>query len=137
MPFSSLESLQSSSIMLWTKEFLIIGNILIIGFSVADLIGRLGFGQVIDRKLVKIKNYSGVTMLLMGTLVAALPLIKCFNFVMVVMCMYGLVQGGTAIMFPILVSHYLDESEESIAMGCLNFYGGLLMLSMSPMIGTV
>ncbi|GFT61339.1 hypothetical protein NPIL_609611 [Nephila pilipes] len=39
------------------------GKFLIIGFSVADLIGRLGFGQVIDRKLVKIKNYSGDTML--------------------------------------------------------------------------
>ncbi|GFU45380.1 hypothetical protein NPIL_347271, partial [Nephila pilipes] len=111
------------------------GKFLIIGFSVADLIGRLGFGQVIDRKLVKIKNYSGVTMLLMGTLVAALPLNKSFNFMMVVMCIYGLVQGGTALLFPILVSHYMDKSEESIAMGCLNFYGGLLMLSMAPMIG--
>ncbi|GFT40257.1 hypothetical protein NPIL_665851 [Nephila pilipes] len=74
-------------------------------------------------------------MLLMGTLLAALPLKKSFNFMMVVMCMYGLVQEGTAIMFPILVSHYMDKSEESIAMGCLNFYGGLLMLSMAPMIG--
>ncbi|PRD31909.1 UNVERIFIED_CONTAM: slc16a12 [Trichonephila clavipes] len=111
------------------------GKFLIIGFSVADLIGRLSFGQVIDRKLVKIKNYSGITMLLMGTLAAALPLNKSFNFMMVIMCMYGLVQGGTAIMFPILVGHYMDKSEESIAMGCLNFYGGLLMLSMAPMIG--
>ncbi|GBN37067.1 hypothetical protein AVEN_59037-1, partial [Araneus ventricosus] len=111
------------------------GKFLIIGFSVADLIGRLSFGQVIDRKLVKIKNYSGMTMLLMGTLVASLPFNKSFNFMLVCMCLYGLVQGGTAIMFPILVGHYMDKSEESVAMGCLNFYGGLLMLCMAPMIG--
>ncbi|CAL1273234.1 unnamed protein product [Larinioides sclopetarius] len=111
------------------------GKFLIIGFSVADLVGRLSFGQIIDRKLVKIKNYSGMTMLLMGTLVASLPFNKSFNFMLVVMCLYGLVQGGTAIMFPILVGNYMDKSEESVAMGCLNFYGGLLMLCMAPMIG--
>ncbi|KFM56699.1 Monocarboxylate transporter 14, partial [Stegodyphus mimosarum] len=99
------------------------GKYLVIGFSVTDLIGRLSFGQVIDRKLVKMKNYSGITMLLMGTFVTVLPLNSSFNFMMVCMCMYGFVQGGTAIMFPILVTYYMEKNEESIAMGCLNFYG--------------
>ncbi|XP_035232516.1 monocarboxylate transporter 9-like [Stegodyphus dumicola] len=111
------------------------GKYLVIGFSVTDLIGRLSFGQVIDRKLVKMKNYSGITMLLMGTFVTVLPLNSSFNFMMVCMCMYGFVQGGTAIMFPILVTYYMEKKEESIAMGCLNFYGGILMLLMAPMIG--
>ena len=113
------------------------GKYLIIGFSVADLIGRLTFGQVIDRKLMKIKNYAGSTMLLMGILSASIPLNISFNYMMVCMCMYGGVQGGTAIMFPILVNTYMDKNSESVAMGCLNFYGGLLMLLLAPMIGKI
>ncbi|KAG8192786.1 hypothetical protein JTE90_019104 [Oedothorax gibbosus] len=108
---------------------------LIIGFSITDLIGRLSFGQVIDRQLLKMKNYAGITTLLIGIFVSAIPLNKSFNFALVCMCLYGLVQGGTAIMFPILISCYMDKSEESVAMGCLNFYGGLLMLTLAPMIG--
>lgn len=111
------------------------GKYLIIGFSVADLIGRLTFGQVIDRKLMKIKNYAGSTMLIMGILSASIPLNASYNYMMVLMSLYGGIQGGTAIMFPILVNTYMDKNSESVAMGCLNFYGGLLMLLMAPMIG--
>ncbi|XP_055934297.1 monocarboxylate transporter 12-B-like [Argiope bruennichi] len=111
------------------------GKYLIIAFSVADLIGRLSFGQIIDRKLIKIKNFSGFTMLFMGILIAAIPFNKSFTYMLAIICAYGLIQGGTAIMFPILVSHYMDKSEESVAMGCLNFYGGFLMLCLAPMIG--
>ncbi|GBN37066.1 Monocarboxylate transporter 14 [Araneus ventricosus] len=111
------------------------GKYLIIAFSVTDLIGRLSFGQIIDRKLIKIKNFSGFTMLFMGILIASIPFNKSFTYMLAIMCAYGLIQGGTAIMFPILVSHYMDKSEESVAMGCLNFYGGFLMLCLAPMIG--
>ncbi|GIX71369.1 uncharacterized protein CEXT_352821 [Caerostris extrusa] len=90
------------------------GKFLIIAFSMADLIGRLTFGQVIDRKLMKTKNFSGTTMLLTGTLVAALPLNKSFNFMMVCTCMYGFVQGGTAIMFPILVGQYMEKMRNQL-----------------------
>lgn len=111
------------------------GKYLIIGFSIADLIGRLTFGQVIDRKLMKIKNYAGSTMLIMGILSASIPLNVSYNYMMVLMSLYGGIQGGTAIMFPILVNTYMDKNSESVAMGCLNFYGGLLILLMAPMIG--
>ncbi|XP_054707804.1 monocarboxylate transporter 12-B-like [Uloborus diversus] len=111
------------------------GKFLIIGFSVTDLLGRLSFGQVIDRKLLKLKTYAGMTMLLGGILVAVIPLNSSFYYLMICMCTYGFVQGGTAIMFPILVTTYTEKNQESIAMGCLNFYGGLLMLALAPMIG--
>ncbi|XP_054706322.1 monocarboxylate transporter 12-B-like isoform X2 [Uloborus diversus] len=111
------------------------GKFLIIGFSVTDLFGRLTFGQVIDRKLLKMKTYAGMTMLFMGILVIVIPLYSSFYYLMICMCTYGFVQGGTAIMFPILVTTYMNKNQESIAMGCLNFYGGLLMLALAPMIG--
>ncbi|XP_015917798.2 monocarboxylate transporter 9-like [Parasteatoda tepidariorum] len=111
------------------------GKYLIIGFSVTDLIGRLSFGQVVDRKLLKTKNYAGMTMVLMGASMAIMPFNRSFYFMMTCMCVCGLIQGGTAIMFPILVTEYMEKNEESIAMGCLNFYGGLLMLPLSSMIG--
>lgn len=111
------------------------GKFLLIGFSVADLFGRLSFGQVIDRNMMKMKNYAGATFSLMGALVAVVPLNTSFNYMMVCMCMYGVVQGGSAIMFPILINQYMEKNLESVAMGSLNFYGGILMLLMAPMIG--
>lgn len=110
---------------------------LVIGFSVTDLIGRLVFGQVIDRNLVKMKNYVSVILLVMGILVACLPLNASFSYMMAFMCLFGASVGGAAIMYPILVNQYMDKGEESVAMGSLNFYGGILALSMAPMIGKI
>ncbi|KAG8192785.1 hypothetical protein JTE90_019103 [Oedothorax gibbosus] len=112
-----------------------LAKFLVVGFSATDLLGRLVFGVVIDKKLLKMKNYVSVVMVVMGVMTASLPLNPSFNYMMVCNCLIGVAVGGIAIMFPILVNHYMDENEGAVAMGSLNFYGGILALSMAPMIG--
>lgn len=111
------------------------GKYLIIAFSAADLAGRLSFGVVLDTKILKMKDYAGCTTLLMGTIVAVIPLVENFSYIMACMCIYGLIQGGNSIMYPILISMYMDRDSESVAMGCLNFYAGFLLFFMAPIIG--
>ncbi|GFT19229.1 monocarboxylate transporter 4 [Nephila pilipes] len=112
-----------------------VAKYLIIGFSVADLIGRLGFGVVLDKDWIKKGHFAGVTTAIMGASVLVIPFFENFYYLMTCMLICGFVLGGNCIMYPILVEYYMDKNEESVALGCLQFYGGLLMLPLPPMIG--
>ncbi|GFY46276.1 monocarboxylate transporter 9 [Trichonephila inaurata madagascariensis] len=108
---------------------------LLIGFSVSDLIGRLGFGVVLDKDWIKKGHFAGVTTAIIGASVLIIPFFANFYYLMTCLLICGFVLGGNCIMYPILVEHYMDKKEESVALGCLQFYGGLLMLPLPPMIG--
>ncbi|GFQ89106.1 monocarboxylate transporter 9, partial [Trichonephila clavata] len=111
-----------------------ISKYLLIGFSVADLIGRLGFGVVLDKDWINKGHFAGVTTAIMGASVLIIPFFANFYYLMTCLLICGFVLGGNCIMYPILVEHYMDKKEESVALGCLQFYGGLLMLPLPPMI---
>lgn len=115
-----------------SKEY---GKYLIIAFSITDIFGRIGFGIVLDKKLFALSHFSGVTIGLMGFLILIFPFYKCFIFWMISFSLCGFIQGGVAIMFPLLVEKYMEKDEESVALGSLNFYGGVLMLPIPSMIG--
>lgn len=108
---------------------------LVIGFSVADLIGRLGFGWVLDKQWIKSSHFAGMTTAVMGISVLAIPVYSNFYYLMACMALCGLVMGSNCIMYPILLEKYMDKKEQTMAMGCLNLYGGLLIFSLAPMIG--
>lgn len=79
-------------------------------------------------KLMKKKNYVVLNMFLMGMLSSVMPLNINFYYMMTCMCLYGTMQGGVTIMFSIFLNTYLGGNTHSVAMGCLNFYGRILML---------
>ncbi|KAG8197310.1 hypothetical protein JTE90_007556 [Oedothorax gibbosus] len=108
---------------------------LVIGFSVADLIGRLAFGGVLDKQLIKISHFAGLTTLLMGISVLAMPASSNYYYLMSCMTLCGLVMGGNCIMYPILVEEYMEKKVQTMAIGSMNFYGGLMIFSLTPMIG--
>ncbi|KAF8783147.1 Monocarboxylate transporter 5 like protein [Argiope bruennichi] len=108
---------------------------IIIGFSVSDLIGRLGFGVVLDKKWIKLGHFAGLTTVIMGASILIIPFFANFYYLMSCMFVCGFVLGGNCIMYPILVTHYVDKKDESVALGCLQFYGGVLVLPLPPMIG--
>lgn len=112
-----------------------IGKYLLISFSITDLFGRLGFGVALDKRWISHSHYAGLTTSLMGFFIFVIPFSSSFVFWMISFSICGFVQGGNAIMYPILVEHYMEKEEESVALGCLNFYGGLLMLPIPAMIG--
>ncbi|CAL1284561.1 unnamed protein product [Larinioides sclopetarius] len=109
---------------------------IIIGFSVSDLIGRLGFGVVLDKKWIELGHFAGLTTVIMGASILVIPFFTSFYYLMSCMFVCGFVLGGNCIMYPILVTHYVDKRDESVALGCLQFYGGVLVLLLPPMIGT-
>lgn len=47
----------------------------------------------------------------------------------------GLFQGSLFVRHPVLVNRYLEKHEQSIAMGCLNFFAGLLAFVLPVYIG--
>ncbi|GBN98057.1 Monocarboxylate transporter 9 [Araneus ventricosus] len=108
---------------------------IIIGFSVSDLIGRLGFGVVLDKKWIKLGHFAGLTTVIMGASILVIPFFANFYYLMSCMFVCGFVLGGNCIMYPILVTHYVEKRDESVALGCLQFYGGVLVLLLPPMIG--
>lgn len=47
----------------------------------------------------------------------------------------GLLQGSLFVRHPVLVNRYLAKHEQSIAMGCLNFFPGVLAFVLPVYIG--
>ncbi|XP_054715348.1 monocarboxylate transporter 9-like [Uloborus diversus] len=107
----------------------------VIGYSIADLLGRLSFGQILDRKILAPKTYALVTWVLSGIVVAAIPISRNYYYIMVCMCTCGFIVGAAPMIFPILITTYMEKDEETVAFGCLNFMEGIIMLLMAPMIG--
>lgn len=65
----------------------------------------------------------------------AIALTNSAESLLPVLTVYGLLQGSTFIQHPVLISHYMGKDEQSIALGCLNFFPGVIGFAMPFYIG--
>lgn len=113
------------------------GKYAIAALSLGDLLGRLCFGWVTDRGYMGLPRYMMVVMVLQGSSTLALPLMYTKVTLYLMLAIFGLLQGSLFVRHNVLVSKYMENHEQSIAMGCVNFFSGLLGLGLPAYIGKI
>lgn len=76
-----------------------------------------------------------VVMVLQGASTASLPMMHTRAALFTALAVFGMLQGSLFVRHPVLVSMYMERHEQSIAMGCVNFFSGLLGFGLPAYIG--
>lgn len=74
-------------------------------------------------------------MVLQGISTAFLAFVYSKPALMSAIAVFGLLQGTVFVRHPVLISRYLGSHEQSIAMGCINFFSGILAFVLPSYIG--
>ncbi|GIY01507.1 hypothetical protein CDAR_196861 [Caerostris darwini] len=111
------------------------GKYAIAALAVGDLIGRLGFGWVTDKGYLTMPKYIMIVMIAQGASTAFLPLMHTKITIFIFLGIFGMLQGSLFVRHPVLVSRYMKSHEQSIAMGCVNFFSGIIGLGLPVYIG--
>ncbi|XP_055934864.1 monocarboxylate transporter 12-like [Argiope bruennichi] len=111
------------------------GKYAIAVLSLGDLAGRLCFGWVTDKGFLSLPKYMMLVMIAHGASTAFLPLMQTQLTIFIVLGIFGLLQGSLFVRHPVLVSKYMGKHEQSIAMGCVNFFSGILGFGLPTYIG--
>ncbi|KAG8200645.1 hypothetical protein JTE90_022267 [Oedothorax gibbosus] len=102
--------------------------------AIGDLFGRMGFGWVTDKNYLSVPKFMLILQVGLGICQMLLAVFNTFDTLMVIVVLHGLLSGATLIMFPILVGKYL-QSVQSLAIGFISFFSGLLAFTVPPIIG--
>ncbi|GFY62298.1 monocarboxylate transporter 5 [Trichonephila inaurata madagascariensis] len=111
------------------------GKYLINAMAIGDLIGRLCFGWVTDRKYMTIPAFMTTVLILEGVFIALFPFAMTLATFMTLLVLYGMMAGSILVLFPVLVLQYVDLQSQSVAMACVGFFSGIVSFAIPPMIG--
>ncbi|CAL1275599.1 unnamed protein product [Larinioides sclopetarius] len=111
-----------------------ISKYFISAFSIGDLVGRLSFGWITDRKLMSVRIFMMVMQISHGACFLLLPIFYDFYILMIIVTLFGVITGASLVMIPILVQTYLP-SVQSLAIGCIAFVTGAAVLMVPSLIG--
>lgn len=102
--------------------------------SIGDLLGRLCFGWVTDKKYMTLAKFVMLLHVVQGISFLLLPLCQDFDIMIAMITVYGLASGANLVMYPLLVAKYL-VSVQSLAIGCIAVFTGLVSFAVPPLIG--
>ncbi|CAL1273197.1 unnamed protein product [Larinioides sclopetarius] len=102
------------------------GSYVIAALSLGDLMGRLCFGWVTDKGFMDIPRFLLVGMVIQGANTATMPFMPSKATVYVSLWIFGMLQGSLFVRHPVLVQRYMRSDVQSLAIGCMNFFPGLL-----------
>ncbi|GIY32206.1 monocarboxylate transporter 9 [Caerostris extrusa] len=111
------------------------GKYAIAALSLGDLLGRLCLGWITDRGYLSLAKYMLITMIAQGACTASLSFMNTKITLFIMLAIFGLFQGSLFVRHNVLVSKYMENHEQSIAMGCMNFFSGLLGFALPAYIG--
>ncbi|GFY74712.1 monocarboxylate transporter 9 [Trichonephila inaurata madagascariensis] len=111
------------------------GKYAIAALSLGDLLGRLCLGWITDRGYMSLAKYMLVVMVLQGISTASLAWMNTKTLLFTMLAVFGMLQGSLFVRHNVLVSKYMKSHEQSIAMGCMNFFSGLLGFALPAYIG--
>ncbi|XP_035210724.1 monocarboxylate transporter 13-like isoform X2 [Stegodyphus dumicola] len=111
------------------------GKYVIAALSLGDLVGRLGLGWLTDRGYISLIKYMFFVMIIQGASTASLPLMYAKSTFLPAIAIFAMLQGSVFVRHPILISSYMGKHEQSIAMGCINFFSGFLGFAIPSYIG--
>ncbi|GFT87517.1 hypothetical protein NPIL_111241 [Nephila pilipes] len=99
-----------------------------------DLVGKLSFGWITDRGYMTVPRYMMMMHIAQGVCFMLLCLLHEFYILMFMIAAVGMTVGATVVMYPVLVGMYLP-SVQSMAMGCVPFFTGIVNVAVPPLIG--
>ncbi|GFT53876.1 monocarboxylate transporter 13 [Nephila pilipes] len=111
------------------------GKYAIAALSLGDLMGRLCLGWITDRGYMSLAKYMLVVMVMQGICTASLALMNTQTSLFIMLAVFGMLQGSLFVRHNVLVSKYMKSHEQSIAMGCMNFFSGILGFALPAYIG--
>ncbi|XP_042903086.1 uncharacterized protein [Parasteatoda tepidariorum] len=111
------------------------GKYAIAAISMGDLLGRLCLGWITDRGYMTLPKYMMVFMVVQGFSTASLPMMNTKATIFANLALFGMLQGSLFVRHPVLIAKYMNNDEQSIAMGCVNFFSGLLGFGLPMYIG--
>ncbi|KAG8192788.1 hypothetical protein JTE90_019106 [Oedothorax gibbosus] len=111
------------------------GKYVIAALSMGDLLGRLCLGWVTDRGFMTLPKFMLVVMVIQGANIATLPLMQAEWAIYLSLGFFGMLQGSLFIRHSVLVLKYMGSHEQSIAMGSINFFSGILGFMLPLYIG--
>ncbi|XP_035233542.1 uncharacterized protein LOC118205362 [Stegodyphus dumicola] len=76
-----------------------------------------------------------LVMVMEGTCIICFPLMHTRYTLLPVVAIYGVFVGSEFVQHPIIVSKYMSSDVQSIAMGCINLFSGLLGFVLPSYIG--
>ncbi|GFQ71337.1 uncharacterized protein TNCT_142231 [Trichonephila clavata] len=107
----------------------------LIGFSVADAIGRVFLGSVTDGGYLTKMNFSALCFAAIGLLITVFVWIKGFAMVMFFSLFCGLFNGGLFMIGPSMCMHYVEDKYYSFAIASRYFLYAPLSFTQAPFIG--
>ncbi|GFY60310.1 uncharacterized protein TNIN_128641 [Trichonephila inaurata madagascariensis] len=107
----------------------------LIGFAVADAIGRIFLGLVTDGGYLSKMNFSALCFAAVGFLIIAFVWIKGFAMVMFFSLSCGLFNGGLFMIGPSMCMHYVENKYYSFAIASRYFLYAPLSFTQAPFIG--
>ncbi|XP_015920784.1 monocarboxylate transporter 9 [Parasteatoda tepidariorum] len=111
------------------------GKYLIPVLSLGDLLGRLCLGWINDSGLLSLPKFMLAVMLLLACSTATLPLMHSEVGIIPAILIFGMLEGSLFIRHQILVSMYMEEQEQAIGMGFINFLSGFIGFALPFYIG--
>ncbi|GIX71372.1 uncharacterized protein CEXT_352841 [Caerostris extrusa] len=111
------------------------GQYAVIALSIGDLLGRLALGWVTDYGFLSLPRFMLFTMVLQSISTVTLPFMNTRLSIFVALSVFGMFQGSLYVRHPVLVSKYIEKHDQSVGMGCLSFFAGIVGLGMAKYIG--
>lgn len=106
-------------------------------FAIADLIGRLAFGWITDKKFMRRPNYITLCMMATSLTFFIYPVANGFPLHICLSSIYGIFYGCTIVVYPVLLVEYVGREMHDIGLGFMNFFTGTVMLIWPAIIGKI
>ncbi|KAG8200641.1 hypothetical protein JTE90_022263 [Oedothorax gibbosus] len=110
------------------------GKFILNAMAIGDMIGRLGFGWVTDKKYMTLPVFMFSVLALQGVFVAVLPLADSIPAFFAVLVLYSTAAGCLVVIFPVLVFHYIDMNVQSVAISNMGLLSGITSFGIPSMI---
>ncbi|GFS31326.1 uncharacterized protein NPIL_604531 [Nephila pilipes] len=106
----------------------------LICLQVTDTIGRFGLGWVTDGGYLSNINFNALCFSSLGISSVTLVFATSFNELMTAIAIFGIICGGTTIVFPGIICQFIEEDQVTMALSARFFLTGPMFLTSSPMI---
>ncbi|KAG8200642.1 hypothetical protein JTE90_022264 [Oedothorax gibbosus] len=110
------------------------GKYLLISMAIGDIIGRLCFGWVTDKKFMTLPTYMFFVLAFQGVFVAVFPVSSSFSAFVLLLVLYSMTAGNLIVIIPVLVIHYTEDCVQCVAIGNVGLLAGIISLGIPSMI---
>ncbi|KAG8190877.1 hypothetical protein JTE90_010302 [Oedothorax gibbosus] len=107
----------------------------LMALSIADLLGSLTLGVVTDRKFMSGCSFVAVCFLGASACIVAISRCRTLSSLLVLISCYGMFETGVIITLPLLITQFVEEKRQAIALAASNILSSPTVLLVPLVIG--